>query len=289
MFRVAHFSDFHIDDDNGSRIAIKMIKDAVARGADHIFITGDLLARANMALANKFWRDMSRKGWARGNLCTYVPGNHDIYAGSDKFLDTPGRALLDSLPVFVHRFWRSRARLAKMTESTRRGECVKYHNKSDVFGIGKILAGGTVALASADTTRKGKPPLWRWQEGELSVEVRSGIRRFFGKHKDAPHRILAMHHSPFDEEIRGPFNQLFAEPSPATILTWIKSESMATLVCCGHIHQVTGIRKERLGRRCHVLRAGTAGGMHGDKRVYFMLELRSNGAFTSRRIVFPNP
>ena len=176
-----------------------------------------------------------------------------------------------------------------MTESTRRGECVEYQSRTDVYSVGKILAGGKVLLASADTTRKGNLPLWRWQEGELSAGVRSGIRRFFDRNRDAPHRILGMHHSPFDEEILGPFNQLFAVPKPATILKWIKNESQATVVCCGHIHEVAGIRKERLGRRCHVLRAGTAGGMHGDKRVYFMLELQPNGAFSSRRIIYPTP
>ena len=57
----------------------------------------------------------------------------------------------------------------------------------------------------------------------------------------------------------------------------------ATLVLCGHVHAEDGIEERRFGRKCRVLRSGTAGGVNdedadGDKlRVYHLVDLEPNG------------
>ena len=285
VYRIAHFSDFHIDDDDDRRIAIKMIKDAVGRGINHILITGDLLARANMGLAKCFWQSLTRLGWAGTERCSFVPGNHDVYAVSDKFCEDPTRGVIESWRAPFQPASRARAMLAQVTRSSRRGACVTSLCQQSVFASGKVLADGAVVLAMADTTRKRKVNFLRWQEGELPDNARQRIRRFFGKNKQAPHRILAIHHSPLDEDIEGGLNQLFADPKPREMLKWIE-ESGATLVCCGHIHQVSGIRKARMKSGCIILRAGVAGGMHDDKRAYHLIELHQNGKASIRRIDF---
>jgi len=280
---VAHFSDFHIDSSYEVDTALEMVGNAVGRGADHIMITGDLLARANMRYAESFWKGLRKMRWSGAERCTFVPGNHDVFAVADGFVESRPRALLKSLPALVK--WPSfnREKLGRLTKSCRKGSFASALCSDDTFAVGKVLAGGRVVIAGVDTTFRGSAKVWNLQTGRLPQSTRDGIAGFFGRHARATHRLLAMHHSPFEEDIHGGLEQQFVDPPPHEVMNWLAS-SGATCVCCGHIHQIHSIKKTKLSNGCFILRAGTAGGMHGDKRAYHLIDLRPDGKAIARRI-----
>jgi len=285
-YRIAHFSDFHIGNEDELQSAMRLVQDAISQGADHLIITGDLLERADMPIAAVFWDFLKEHGWATAERCTFAPGNHDVFAISDIFPTSPAELVelfKRSAGVFTQSPSRARARLAKITASSRHGSGAEQLCPDSAFAVGKVLSGGSVVVAAVDTTRKGRIEPWLWQEGELSTQERNAVTRFFAQHKAAKHRILAMHHSPLTEDIAGPFNQLFAEPKPEVIQEWLKSCG-ATHVLCGHIHQVHSIENSRLSSTCRILRAGTAGGWGDDQCVYHLLDLQADGKTKTTRI-----
>lgn len=77
--RLCHLSDPHLAFDRAGSFAIleALLRDALARGADHVLVTGDLLDRpgpAGLAEAVGLFRRLGL--WDPGRL-TVLPGNHD--------------------------------------------------------------------------------------------------------------------------------------------------------------------------------------------------------------------
>ena len=284
-YRLAHFSDFHIGDEQGLKMALEMVRDAVSQKIDHILITGDLLDCAELHLAKRFWAVIKRMGWATSDKCTFVPGNHDIFPFSANFGLGQDRSALLKTAIQMCKLrpsTRTRDQLARLTMHARQG-AVSLCRTSD-FAVGKVLGSGSVVIASADSSSTSPWP-WLWQTGELSEDVRKGISRFFKQHSGAKHHLLAFHHSPRETdpaEVQGPFNQLFDDPKPADVRAWIR-KSGASFVFCGHIHQADDIDLWPCCPNCQVFRAGASGGWLDGNRVYHLVAFYPDGKVAIRR------
>lgn len=268
-YTLAHLSDFHFADlDEDFDRGCALVDDAIEQGADHLVVTGDIADAAQIEVVRGFIKHLKGRQWAGPDRLTVIPGNHDIF------------------PVSRHSFPSFRRPsclfkdFAQATHSCRTG--AERLVADGPYPFGKVL-GSDVVLVGMDTTRNGQFNPLNWAEGELEAHHREAVTEFFMRHAKAKHRIVAMHHHPWEEEVEcGDWiEQNFTTPPPEEVEAWLR-KCGATLVLCGHIHQQDGIEQRRLGRRCRVLRSGTAGGVDdeedGDKRrIYHLVELSTSG------------
>lgn len=270
-YSLAHLSDFHfadLDDDFDRGCALA--DDAIEQGADHLVITGDIVDAGQMEVVRGFIRHLKGRQWANPDRLTVIPGNHDIFPIS-----------WHSLPSLR----RPTSLFQEFTQATRGCRTGAERLVADgPYPFGKVLC-PDVVLVGMDTTRNGQFSPLNWSEGELEEHHQEAVTDFFRLHSKAKHRIVAMHHHPWEEEFvwwGTILEQNFTTPPPEEVEAWLR-ECGATLVLCGHVHQAESIEERRLGRRCRVLRSGTAGGVNdedddGDKlRVYHLVELFTNG------------
>lgn len=267
---LAHLSDFHFTAlGNDFDFGCALLDDAIAQGANHLVVTGDIVEAGQMEVVKGFVSYLKGRKWANPNRLTVTPGNHDIFPLSKRSLPTVNR------PTALFQ------EFAKITSSCRTGSVRLVADEPYPFG--KVLC-RDVVLVGMDTTRNGQFNPRRWAEGELPEHHREAVTEFFAVHSQAKHRIVAMHHHPWTEEFAGGnwMEQNFTTPPPEEVEAWLRACG-ATLVLCGHVHQEDGIEERRLGRHCRVLRSGTAGGVDdededGDKRrIYHLVELAENG------------
>jgi 3',5'-cyclic AMP phosphodiesterase CpdA len=272
-YRLAHFSDFHLIDTNVDfDRSLDLIDDAIERHADHLVISGDLVESGQMDVVAAFISALSRKGWGDESRLTLIPGNHDIFPFSKRMILPPIRR---PTAIFQH--------FVTLTSSLRSGARTKELLKDEPYPFGKVL-NKAVVLVGMDTTRNGKFNPCCWAEGELSKSHMKAAKVFLTSHTKAKHRIVAMHHHPWDENFYGGnlIEQNFTTPPPEEVEAWLRGCG-ATLVLCGHVHQASSIEIRRFGKKCQVLRSGTAGGVddedqNGNKlRVYHLIDLKSDG------------
>jgi DNA repair exonuclease SbcCD nuclease subunit len=237
---------------------------------DHLVITGDLVESGQMNVVEAFLSALKERSWSSADRLTLIPGNHDIFPASIRVVP-PLRRPTGNFDTFV-----------KLTRGSRIGVGGTKLVRGEPFPFGKMLK-KDVALVGMDTTRNGQYNPRRWAEGELQAHHCKAVEEFFAEHPKAKHRVVAMHHHPWREEFEvGWIEQNFTTPPPEEVEAWLR-DSGATLVLCGHVHQENGIEERRLGKKCRVLRAGTAGGVNdedgeGDKlRVYHLVDLEANG------------
>lgn len=278
-YRIAHFSDFHLRD-TGIELnrATRLFRDAISQGIDHIVLTGDIVDAAQVEVIGKLWGRLRRLGWSSGAKMTFAPGNHDIFPVTKRWPF-----------VNISRPTGNFRQVCNITGSCRRGKNVE--ELGNPFPVGKVLS-ESVVIAALDTTRNGQYMPTRWSEGELSAEHRDAMREFLDQHKDKAHRIVAMHHTPFDifqsEDNR--FNMNFMVPPPKAVREWLLACG-ATLVLCGHVHCET--TRKKIGRKCWVLQAGTAGGVDEEappekaSRSYHIIECSPHGrvSFMKRQFI----
>jgi len=282
--RIAHFSDFHIHTAQELDRALKLVRHAISQGTDHIVITGDLGDAAEGRCGEQFWSGLKHLGWDPWDRVTYTLGNHDVFP-------LPGRLIpdKDNLPEFT-RPTSNAIQVLEITESSRIGDGCMPLVEGEEYPVGKVLASDVVIVA-LDTTRHGRYNPRRWGEGELPGSHMRAVTRFFELYHHARHRIIAMHHTPWHENLVGDrwLPQNFADPEPEAVVRWLE-ESGATLVLCGHIHCAWSIEKRRFGREGLILRAGTAGGNHEDgeldarPRAYHIIDLPEKGRRNIRRV-----
>jgi 3',5'-cyclic AMP phosphodiesterase CpdA len=278
-YRLAHFSDFHLTDtDVDFRRCLNLIDDAIRQDADHLVVSGDLVESGQMDVVEAFIDALSNRGWGDGRRLTLIPGNHDIFPFSKRVVP-PIRRPKAIFEDFV-----------SLTNSSRTETKITKLLRSEPYPFGKIL-NKDVVLVGLDTTRNGKFKPWCWSEGELPKPHMEAVEVFLASHAKAKHRIVAMHHHHWEEQFIGGnwIEQNFTTPPPEEIEAWLRGCG-ATLVLCGHVHQARSIEIRRFGKKCQVLRSGTAGGVddedeNGDKlRVYHLIDLKSDGKtqFTRR-------
>ena len=271
-FRLAHFSDFHLTEINEDfHRSLALVDDAIEQGADHLVITGDLVESGQMEVVKAFLVALKQRRWAGAKRLTLIPGNHDIFPFSKRVI-SPIRRPTAIFDEFV-----------ALTRGSRTGAGVTKLVRDEPYPFGKVLHKGVV-LVGMDTTRNGKFNPLRWSEGELPEHHRDAAAEFFAEHTKAKHRIVAMHHHPWKEFFHGGkwIEQNFTTPRPEEVEAWLR-KCGATLVLCGHVHQVAGIEARQFGRKCRVLRSGTAGGVDdedadGNKlRIYHLVDFGTNG------------
>lgn len=271
-YRLAHFSDFHLTDTNVDfRRSLNLIDDAIEQHADHLVVSGDLVESGQMDIVEAFMSALSRRGWGDGSRLTLIPGNHDIFPFSKRVLPP----ILRPTAIFRN--------FVALTDRSRSGTNTRGLLESEPYPFGKIL-NDRVVLVGMDTTRNGKFKPWCWSEGELPISHMKAAEVFLASHAKAKHRIVAMHHHPWDESFHGGnwIEQNFTTPPPEDVEAWLRSCG-ATLVLCGHVHQAHSIEIRRFGKKCQVLRSGTAGGVddedeNGNKlRVYHLIDLKTDG------------
>lgn len=271
-YRIAHFSDFHLANLNlDFERSLMLVDDAADQEADHLMLTGDLVESGQMPIVAAFVEALKHRGWAGSDKLTIIPGNHDIFPFSKRALPTLRR------PTAIFE------EFVTLTRRSRKGRNVTKLVRGEPFPFGKILT-KDVVLVGLDTTRTGQYNPFRWAEGELPEHHREAASEFLAANSKAKHRIVAMHHHPWFENLEGNnwIEQNFTTPPPDEIEAWLR-KSAATLVLCGHVHAEDGVEKRRLGKKCVAFRAGTAGGVDdayedGDKkRIYHLIDLESNG------------
>jgi 3',5'-cyclic AMP phosphodiesterase CpdA len=95
--RIAHISDLHIDNNNGTynfekaRIALEYIADT---GYDHLIITGDITHNADRESFELARRLLRKFNMLKRNKLSLVIGNHDIFGGvhfAKDIIQFPGR------------------------------------------------------------------------------------------------------------------------------------------------------------------------------------------------------
>lgn len=269
--RIAHFSDLHLAAcDADFQRSLALVDDALAKGAEHLALTGDLVESGRMDVVEAFLRALKSRGFATADKLSVIPGNHDIFPASVRTLPSWERPT---------RIWEHFARL---TRSTRVGASATELLAGSPYPFGKVLT-PEVVLAGVDTTRNGQYLPTRWAEGELPKEQRDAVTNFFAEQTSAKHRVVLMHHHPWTEAFEhGWIEQNFTTPPPKKVAAWLRT-SGASLVLCGHVHAEDGIKDRKLGRRCRVFRAGTSGGVEdedparGKQRIYHLLDLATNG------------
>lgn len=269
-YTLAHLSDLHFSDlDEDFDHGCALVADAIEQGADHLVVTGDIADTAQMEVVRGFIRHLKGRQWATPERLTVIPGNHDIFPIS-----------LHSLPSLR----RPSCLFQEFDRATQGCRTGAEHLVADgPYPFGKVLT-PEVVLVGMDTTRNDKFSPLNWSEGELQEHHRAAVTDFFALHSKAKHRVVAMHHHPWEEEIEWGtlIEQNFTTPPPEEVEAWL-GDCGATPVLCGHIHQQAGIAERRLGRHCRVLRSGTAGGVgdevdDGDNlRIYHLVELSTNG------------
>jgi 3',5'-cyclic AMP phosphodiesterase CpdA len=284
--RIAHFSDFHIHTAQELDRALKLVRHAISQGTDHIVITGDLVDAAEVRFVEQFWLGLKHLGWDPWDRVTYTLGNHDVFP-------LPGRLIpdKDNLPEFT-RPTSNATQVLEITESSRIGDGCFPLVEGEEYPVGKILT-SDVVIAALDTTRHGRYNPRRWGEGELPKSHMRAVDRFFELYPHVRHRIIAMHHTPWHEDLVGDrwLPQNFADPEPEAMMRWLE-RSGATFCLCGHIHCVRDIAKRRFGEHGLILRAGTAGGNHEDRgpddrvRAYHIVDLPGKGRRNIRRVTF---
>ncbi len=267
-YRIAHFSDFHLRD-QGIELerATNLLRDAIKQKVDHIVITGDIVDAAQTNIVGSLWARLRRSGWSSGTKLTFCPGNHDIFPVSKRF------------PFFaVSRPTERFRELCRLTRSSWQGPGVEALGAP--YPVGKVLC-DSVVLAALDTTRNRQYLPTRWAEGEISEEDQESVKSFFEEHLDKPHRIIAMHHTPFEIQSESSLASMnFKSPPPASVQEWLQA-CRATLVLCGHVHCETV--RGKLFRGCWVLQSGTAGACDEEDppdeavRTYHIVELSERG------------
>lgn len=139
--KLAHFSDIHLGREDADLCRFDwLLQDALARGAEHVLIAGDILDHGNLAdIAHlrKILRD--NEIWSPDRL-TVVPGNHDIIGGSRHFC----RGLVgDRTSKRRHR----RKKFIRAFSGMRVGA---LRGRRSTFAHMKLI--GNVALLGIDTT-----------------------------------------------------------------------------------------------------------------------------------------
>ncbi len=271
MYVLAHFSDFHLRaiDEEFDR-ALALIDDALDQGVDHIVITGDIVDVAQIDVVAAFMKALRARSWGTPDKLTITPGNHDIFPVAWSALRSP-------LALFKRPTSRFEA-LCRKLRSCNSGRLFS----NAMFPLGKCLS-RDVLLAGMDTTRNEMYMPWQWSQGELPEEDIDQVQEFFAS-RSVAHRIVAMHHFPYDVEIDAPSPTPkdctnFHEPDAETVRSWLRWTG-ATLVLCGH-HHWSGERS--MGRNCRLVCTGSSGGLDneyedGDSdRTYHIIELHRSG------------
>ncbi len=269
MYRIAHFSDFHLKATNKefyralALVDLAIRKDRVA----HLVITGDIVNRANMEVYAAFIENLRDWGWGKADRLTVVPGNHDVYT-----------ALAKGNPN--SRF----EKLCRVTGATRsgRGTSLLVRNtdpppRKHSFPFGKRLAPGVVITGLDTVSSNAGWTNLNSVQGEIDEVDRRAVTGYLQEHRNAKHRIIAMHHCPIDTDfVAGFIEQNFVDPKPDEVQDWIK-ETGANLVLCGHVH---AIYEETLSSGATLLNSGASGGHYrddSDTRSYYLVDLFRSG------------
>lgn len=268
MYRIAHFSDFHL---TGLELeyfrALAMIHHAIEiRGVDHLVICGDIVDSSKIEVYSSFIDSLAAWGWASPERLTVVPGNHDVFSNLARIREQKGPQA---------RF----EKLCAITQRTRHSTLIADGDPVYGFPFGKELTPDVVLCGLDSTiTNAGMLLSIKGAGGELSQTHRDACSAFFSKHKQARHRILVMHHCPIDLEFSwgGIIEQNFVDPPVDVVQSWIKT-AKATLVLCGHVHENESYR---IGRNCRVLVSGNSGGCETNRseRSYSLIGLPTNAA-----------
>lgn len=267
MYRIAHFSDFHLVSPSvwDYQRTMMLIADAIdEENVDHIVITGDIVESQNTGTIEAFVGKLRAWGWSSSSKLSIVPGNHDIF---------PYNFVKSRKPWTLMRPQTAFKKYCGITRCCRVGKNSSQLFRGDAFPYGKELT-SKVVLAGMDTTANDKRNPFYCARGEMSEEDRDAVSSFFHSHPRAVHRVVLMHHYP--DKVRP--NLAFINPKYRAVQTWL-SEMGASLVLCGHIHEGLGDKERdfRIGpSRTRVLCNGDS----GYNWQYALINLHDSGRVT---------
>lgn len=269
MYRIAHFSDLHlsaVDSHFGS--TLNLIDDAIENEVDHIVISGDLVNSQEMDVLQSFMRRLAQRGWTSAEKLTIVPGNHDFYPDHRHF-SGEWKSILELGFTHPQKVYERFNRHVKKTCTGKRSDTFF---DGCLFPFGKKLA-PHVVLVGFDTTRNGVRYPLLWATGEIQKEDVNEARSFFRQHRTAKHKIVVIHHRPYNTvfhgEFVGPVDGNFVAPNKATARRWLLGTG-ATLVLCGHDHKT---ETKLMGENCRMVCSGET----GEKGVYHLIDLPEKG------------
>lgn len=192
--RIAHLSDPHINlkfhPQHLPRLR-RTLEDALARGADHIVISGDITSNADIRDLRTARRLFETLGILKSSKLTIVPGNHDIYGGPQ---------IADDILTFPERC--SRCNTAEQRAIFQENFAELFQDTMSLHGVAypflKRLK--DVAFIGLDTNAEYslvRNPVG--SNGEVTRSAGQQIEQLAGFHawQTAKHRIVVMHHHLF--------------------------------------------------------------------------------------------
>jgi predicted phosphodiesterase len=287
--RIAVLSDQHIDcesEPESWELAKSAFKAAAHSRADHLILAGDTFDCATAMLRDqeKVTRYLRKQGLWHPDRLSIVVGNHDIFHTPHR--GSWQRRLLEATRIPLARAGANYEAFCDWAgDLVRNGE--RLAGAADLFPFAKDL--GAAQLLAADTTSaetnyagNGFLP-----EGDADLMRRT-------PRPDGSCRILAIHHPPFEDELRGIADFLREEYSfgfPSTEfrrLEELVDESRIDTIVCGHLHAQDDDDDwewpvGRSGRATAYLQ-GRSGGVHGAEPVLGILKVGRRGATSWREI-----
>lgn len=250
---IAHLSDLHLRDEADAIEFARQLDRIVARRAQHLVITGDLLDWWDPSLLDRALDALAERDLLSARTLTVFHGNHDLASGGGH---PRGSADLRRLAL---RFWDPPPLLALR----RRRFYAAIERRAAGLGATppffKQLEQG-IALAVLDTVHTPWLPLWV-RRGEIQLhhaigEVGEPQTRWLAQQKNSRTLVVLVHHYPLEIE---PYSWRRSGSSPQARASWLDrwtfvvpmairlpdrdrfwsaAESAgAAAVLCGHVHR----------------------------------------------------
>lgn len=217
---IAHLSDPHINQRHFPHHLINLrsvLTDAIAKGVDHIVISGDITSNAEerdyLAARDLF----CELGLLRSDRLTVIPGNHDIFGGpilAEDIVQFPKRCRESDYEGSIARFQAAFEELFQDI-STVDGRLFPFVKRLDRIAL---LGVNTIARYSSIFNPVGS-------NGEVDEHQYAALERLLGQSVvgDTQHRIAVHHHHVFR---RTDVNQLHMYPASGGLFARIEQETL---------------------------------------------------------------
>jgi 3',5'-cyclic AMP phosphodiesterase CpdA len=287
--RIIHLSDLHLGAPGAARReanVLALIDHALAGGADHLLLGGDLVDHGNLEDAARLRDHLASRGLLAEGRLSVVPGNHDIWPfGEDSLWGDAGRYLIENARALAAlREWPAEERyerFAALFGATFSGTVARA---GDRYPCLKRIGGVSIAMLDTTSNRGA----FRSAEGRFDEEEASWLLSRLDEHEGP--RLLLMHHWPLRwdvdaseivERLPGPVKQILAGLGlDAARFADVNFEDLEGVqgflrrgrfdaVLCGHVHMMSEEARDpafeaRVGE-VPVYCMGRSGGVHQEE------------------------
>lgn len=307
--RIVHLSDLHLGAPAGEGGArrreanvLALLDHALARGADHVLLGGDLVDHGNLEDAARLRDALAERGLLSAERLSVVPGNHDIWPfGEESLWGDAGRYLLENARALAaFRKWPAQERYQRFLSLFAETFTGAVARSGDRYPCLKRLGGASIAML--DTT--SNHGAFRSAAGRFDEEEARWLLARLDEH--AGPRLLLMHHWPLRwdvdasaivDRLPGPVREMllglgldvarFAEVNFEDLegVQAFLRRGRFDAVLCGHVHMMSDDARDpgfeaRVGE-VPVYCMGRSGGVHQDEGrevlAYHLVEVEPRG------------